>query len=501
MRKQLKTNHLKLKVAVLFIALLLTTSCDDFLDKKPQGQLLQTSFPVSAADALLVTNAAYASLRNWFYHSGGFPILDIMSDDARKGSSIADGFSTVGPYDNFTITRQQDGLDRWWNALYQGIKAANVVINSVPAVPMDANLKNRYLAEARFLRAIFYFDLVRAWGGVPLVTTPTPALDLVRATKDEVYALIINDLIFATQNLPEQSAYTANDLGRASKGAAKAYLAKVYLFKNDFTNAEKYTLEVINSAQYSLEPNFEDANGIAGNFGVESIFEIGARPTEGADTGGDQFANTQGIRGTPNRGWGFNRPSLNLINSFEANDPRKEGTVIFLGEILDGVKTIGDSATPDTTKVNGVAIEVECYNQKIWTPGSNVPATWGHHRRLMRYSDVLLMAAESSNENGKPAQALQFLNQVRKRARGGNNSILIDIAQTNKDLLRDIILDERRHELALEGHRFWDLVRTNKATTILGSLGFTNKYNLLPIPQTQIDISQGRLKQNDGWIN
>lgn len=501
MKAQLRGKYLTPKSIKLFFALFFLASCQDFLEKKPQGQLLQTSFPVSSNDALLVTNAAYASLRNWFYHSGGYPILDILSDDARKGSSVADGFSTVGPYDNFTITRQQDGLDRWWNALYQGIKAANVVTSSVPSIQMDTNLKNRYLAEARFLRAIFYFDLVRAWGGVPLVITPTPALDLTRATKEEVYALIVDDLTFASQNLSEQSAYASNDLGRASKGAAKSYLAKVYLFLNDFVNAEKYALEVINSAQYSLQTNFEDANGIAGNFGVESIFEIGARPTEGADTGGDQFANTQGIRGTPNRGWGFNRPSLNLINSFEANDPRKDGTVIFIGEILDGIKTIGDSATPDSTKLNGVTIEVECYNQKIWTPGSNVPASWGHHRRLMRYADVLLMAAESSNENGKPAQALQFLNQVRQRARGGNTSILPDITQTDKDLLRNIILNERRHELALEGHRFWDLVRTNKAATVLGSLGFTSKYNLLPIPQPQIDISQGRLKQNDGWIN
>jgi starch-binding outer membrane protein, SusD/RagB family len=501
MQKSLKIHSLKAKVGVLFVAFLLTTSCEDFLERKPQGQLLQTSFPVSASDALLATNAGYASLRNWFYHSGGFPILDIMSDDARKGSSIADGLSTIGPYDNFTINRQQDGLDRWWNALYQGIRTANVVIAAVPGITMDENLKNRYIGEAKFLRAILYFDLVRAWGGVPLVTTPTPPLDLARATKDEVYALIISDLIFAAQSLPEQSAYLENDLGRASKGAAKSYLAKVYLFTNDFANAEKYALEVINSGQYSLEADFKDASGIAGNFGVESIFEVGARPTEGTDTGGDQFANTQGIRGTPNRGWGFNRPSISLLNSFEPNDPRRDGTVIFLGEILDGVKTIGDSATPDTTKVGGIIVEVECYNQKIWTPGSNVPASWGHHRRLMRYAEVLLMAAEASNENGKSAQALQFLNQIRKRARAGNNAILPDVIQTNKDLLRDIILDERRHELALEGHRFWDLVRTNKAATVLGPLGFTSKYNLLPVPQPQIDLSQGRIKQNEPWIN
>lgn len=494
------TNHRVRSFAFLAL-MLISFSCQDFLDKKPQGQLLQTSFPLSQSDAVLATNAVYASLRNWYYHSGGYPILDIMSDDTRKGSSPADQFSTVGPYDNFTINTQQDGLDRWWAAMYQGIRAANIVTEYVPKITMPDAGKAQYLAEARFLRGIFYFDMVRAWGGVPLVTTPDPPLTLARATKDEVYAQVISDLTYAMDNLPEQSSYKGNDIGRATKGAAKSYLAKVYLFTGDFVNAEKYAIEVVNSGQYNLQSDFADATGINGNYGIESIFEIGAKPSDGTENGGDQYANTQGIRGSPNRGWGFSRPSPDFINSFEANDPRRDGSIIFLGEVLGGVKTIGDPATPDTTKVNGGIVEIECYNQKVWTPGDNTPSQWGHHRRLMRYADVLLMAAEASNENGKSAQALTYLNQVRKRARMGNNAILPDIAQTNKDLLRDIILNERRHELAMEGHRFWDLVRTGKAEAILGPLGYTSKYSLLPIPQSQIDISKGRLTQNPGWNN
>ncbi len=121
------------------------------------------------------TNAVYTAVRDWYYNSGGYPILDIMSDDAYKGSNTNDQLSTVGAYDNFTFTSTGDGLDRWWATLYQGIRWANVVIEKVPAIAMDTTLRNRYIGEARFLRGLFYFDLVRAWGGVPEVTSSDPS--------------------------------------------------------------------------------------------------------------------------------------------------------------------------------------------------------------------------------------------------------------------------------------------------------------------------------------
>jgi hypothetical protein len=222
---------------------------------------------------------------------------------------------------------------------------------------------------------------------------------------------------------------------------------------------------------------------------------------EGGENAGNQYANTQGVRGTPNRGWGFNRPSLDLQNSFEPGDPRMDATIIFLGEVLDGVEIRGDGSTPDEIKDDqGNVIEIECYNQKVWIPGETTVTQWGHNRRLMRYADVLLMAAEALNENDDPTGALIYLNRVRERARQGNGSILPDITETDKDALRDLIILERRHELALEGHRFWDLVRTGKAPEFLGPLGFVEgKHELLPVPQTEIDISQGLLEQNPNW--
>ncbi len=487
-------------VPVVLIVLSMA-SCSDFLEDEPQNYLTQEAFPTTASDALLATNATYTTLREWFYHSGGYPILDIMSDDAHKGSNPNDQGATLGPYDSFEFTPQQDGLDRWWNTLYLGVKRCNVVIELVPDIQMDPELRDRYIAEARFVRAQLYFDLVRAWGGVPLVTTTVPPAKLPRASAEEVYALIISDLESAISVLPEKSAYSADDAGRATKGAAKSLLAKVYMFRQEHDKAEPLLLEVINSGQYGLEPVFINANSVEGNNGIESVFEIGAMQLEGTGSGGNQYANTQGVRGTPNRGWGFNRPSVDLRESFEAGDPRLKGTIIDLGDVLDGITILGDGSTPDVTEdENGNVIEIECYNRKVWVPGTNTITQWGHHRRLIRYADVLLMAAECLNENGNPGQALIYLNQVRQRAREGNNSILPDITTTDPALLSDLILEERRMELAMEGHRFWDLVRTGKAPEVLGPLGFlTGKHELLPIPQNEIDISQGILVQNPNW--
>ncbi len=487
-----------------FILPIFLAGCSDFLQINPQGSLTQASFPVTSSDALQAVNAVYAGIRIWYFNTGGYPIFDIMSDDAYKGSNKNDQVATVGAYDNFTFTSTGDGLDRWWATLYQVIKWANVVIEKVPSIAMDTTLRNRYVAEARFLRGLCYFDMVRAWGGVPLVTSVNPPLHLGRASTTDIYNLIISDLEYAEAHLTLKSQHSSSDLGRATVGAADALLARVYLFRSDFANAELYAMKVIQSGEYSLEPNFLDANGVNGNNGVESVFEVEALPVDGWDGGGDQYGNTQGVRGTPNRGWGFSRPSIDLRKSFEPGDPRLKGTIIDLGDTIDGIYIKGDpdpSNDPVVT-VNGVGdtVNIQCYSRKVWTPGNDVPTQWGHHRRLTRYADVLLMAAEALNENNKSANALVYLNMIRDRARGGNISILPDITVTDQDSLRKIIYLERRHELAMEGHRFWDLIRTGDAASVLGPLGFvTGKNELLPIHQSEIDISQGTLTQNPGY--
>lgn len=491
-----KMTHKFLIISFLTIG---AFSCDDFLEKNPQGTPTQESFPTTTEDAILATNAAYSTTRNWSYHSGGFPITDIMSDDAYKGSNRNDGAATVGVFDNFSHTADLGLLNNWWSALYEGIKRANVVINEVPEIAMDGALQNKLIGEARFLRALYYFDMARAWGGVQLVETNAPPLNLEKSSQAEIFNFVETDLLAAIPVLNEKSEQASEDIGRATKGAARALLARVYLFQQDFENAEKYALEVINSMEYDLEEVYANANSVEGENGVESIFEVGALQIENTEGGGNQYANTQGVRGNPNKGWGFNRPSVDLRLAFETGDPRQDATIIELGEYIDGIEIIGDSDTPNEYD-NGYAIEIESYNQKVWVPGSTTIANFGHNRRIIRYSDVLLMAAEALNENNKPNEALVFLNEVRERARQGDETILPDITETDKDALREIILNERRVELALEGHRFWDLVRTGRTAEVLAPRGFVEgKHELLPIPQNQIDLSQGSLTQNDNW--
>src|SRR5688572_13608502 len=159
-------TEIKTKFRTILVTVILCTGCSDFLDKPLQGELTQRNFPVTANDALLATNAVYNILRVNSYHQGLFPILDIMSDDGFKGSNPDDASATVGTYDNFSHIATEGNISRWWNTLYEGIKRANVVIEKVPLIEMDAALRSRYIGEAMFLRALFYFDVVRAWGDV-----------------------------------------------------------------------------------------------------------------------------------------------------------------------------------------------------------------------------------------------------------------------------------------------------------------------------------------------
>lgn len=490
----MKQQYTPRYILLIACALLLTISCKkDFLEIAPQGSLTDAFFPNSANDALLAVNAVYGSLHNWNYHSGGFPILDILSDDSHKGSNPGDAARLV-LFDNYQFTATASDIYPWYSAMYLAVKAANVVIEKVPAINMNEGLKSRYIAEARFLRAMFYFNLVRTFGDVPKVTTVITERKLARSPKQEIYdEIILPDLIHAAQTLPDKTGYGTDEEGRATNFAAKALLAKVYLYLGNYTLAEQYALEVINSTQYDLMPDFADAFSVNGQYGQESIFEIGARPFETSAQGGNQFANTQGVRGVPNKGWGFNRPSINLINAFEAGDLRKDATVVFLGETIDGVYIQGDLSTQDTiyTDATNTAIkEIETYNQKVWTPGSTTVEQWGYNIRVLRYAEVLLIAAEASFRNGNIAQALDFTNQLRQRA---GLSLLTSIT------LNDIF-KERRAEMAMEGDRFYDLVRTGQAAEVLGPLGFqTNKHELFPLPQSEIDLSEGTLSQNPNW--
>lgn len=490
----------QLTLLLSFTVMLLAACEEEFLNKPLQNQLTQENFPSTDGDALAATNAIYETLRTGIYHRGFYPIDDIMSDDALKGSNPGDQAAELGPFNRFEHTVTNTFIINWWRGLYQGIRRANVVIDRVPRITMDQDLKKRYLGEARFLRALFYFDLARAYGDVPLITSSSPETAQSRSPVEEVYSLINADLRFAIDALPEKDQYPSGQLGRATKGAARALLGRAYLYQEVYDSAAFFSLEVINSGLYDLEPFYGDAFSVDHEFGIESVFEVGAIGVPGGiQAGSSDYATGQGVRGTPNRGFGFNRPSLNLINSFEDGDPRMDETVIFLGEVIDGIEILGDPATKNEyTDENGNPA-LETYNEKVWTPGTTVAESQGHNRRLIRYAEILLNAAEALNETGT-GDPLIYLNRVRERARQGDDSILPDITTTNQDELREIILEERRHELAMEGFRYWDVVRMGLGPEIFGPFGFeANKHELLPIPQSEIDLTQGRLTQNPGW--
>jgi len=434
---------------------------------------------------------------DWNFFSGGFPILDMLSDDAEKGSNPEDAVELL-TITNFTFNSSYVGFYRWYSSLYKTIKRANIVIDKVPEIAMDENLKNRLIAEARLIRALCYFDLVKAFGDVPKITTSTPPLKISRSSKIEIYNdIIIDDLKFAINHLPVKSSYTNKDIGRVTLGAARALLAKVYLYLNDFENTEKYVMDIITSGQYNLEPDFTNVFSSKNIHGIESIFELGAIDEMNRSLGGIQYGATQGVRGTPNKGWGFNRPSWNLINFFEKDDIRKDATIIFLGEVIDSILIIGDEDTPDITYTDETETEIkeiETYNQKVWVKGNTTQDQWGYNIHVIRYAEILLIAAEVLNENNKPSEALIYLNMIRRRAD------LTEISEQNIDLLRPLIWKERRAELALERDRFFDLIRQGRAGQVLGPLGFIEgKHELLPIPQIEIDLSEGNFTQNPGY--
>ncbi len=477
----------------LGLAVLLSASaCSDVIDRTPQGQYTLENFFQNEEQAVQSVNAVYNQLRQWSTHVFSFiGMTDIVSDDSDKGSLVSDGFF-LEEVDRFTHTATNVAPGTVWEGYYTGVFRANLAITRIPEVPeMDEDLRQRLIGEASFLRAYYYFNLVRWFGGVPLILDPFPQeLQIARAPVDEVYAQIESDLRTAIESLP--ASYSGTDIGRVTSGTARGMLAKAALTRMDYEQAATRALEVINSGEYALYPDYAGIFTDAGENSSESLFEVQAAAFE-IGGAGSQYNEVQGVRGTPNLGWGFNRPSDDLVSSFERGDPRREATILYVGEILpDGSGIVeGDPG-----------IEGERFNQKAWVPdhpggNGNGPG----NIRILRYADVLLIAAEALNEIGRPEEALTYLNMVRERARGGAN-VLPDVTTTDQAELRQAVWRERRSELALEQHRWFDLVRTNRSFEVMKPLrpNFTeNKNELFPIPQTEIDLSEGALVQNPGY--
>jgi SusD/RagB-like outer membrane lipoprotein len=393
-------------------------SCD--IETKPLGVLTAENFFQTPDQAVQATNATYSMLRDWQVHVFSWlGLTDIISDDATKGSVPGDaGF--LGDLDNLNLDPGNTAFSDPWSGYYKGIFRANVAIQGIGGSSIDAALKSRLIGENKFLRAYFYFFLVRGWGGVPLFTAPLKPSEYkqARATKAAVYAQIEQDLNDAITALPEWDQYAAADRGRASKGAARSMLAEVYLYQAKYEEAYSAANTVITSGKYSLFPSYETLFTQTGENSSESVFEVeaaalpgGSHEREGAAT---QYAEVQGIRSTPNTGWGFNTPSPELEDSYEPGDPRLEATILYPWELLpdgSGQVVYLNPSMPNNR-----------YNQKVFVSPSSLGGSGnsGVNIRRIRYADVLLVGAEAAARTNRAAQALNWLNLVRQRARGGH---------------------------------------------------------------------------------
>jgi hypothetical protein len=473
-------------LATLGLTLGITSSCSNYLDVSPQAQPTAEQFFQTQNDAALAVNSMYGKLREWnLVAFNWLSVTTLTSDDAEKGSVPGDA-DFLNDFTFFRLTATAGAVEGYWAGQYQLINLCNQVIQKVPPINMDAALKTRYVNEARFLRALAYFNLVRAYGDIPLQTKVAESaeeLNPTRTPKADVYAFIVDDLTSAAAALP--ASYGATDIGRATKGAALSLLAKAQLYQKNYAASLAASDQVL-TLGYSLAPNFYDMFRIRGENGPESIFEVQCTTLAGnCDASNSQWAECQMVR--PQFGWGFFNPTADLVNAFEPGDQRKLGTILERG-----------TTTPDGDVIDPNASNPR-YNMKAYVPNS-APKTCGYGRdqniRVLRLGEVLLLNAEAANELGQSAKALTALNRVRVRA--GLAALPSGLSQ---DGLRQAIWKERRVELALEyGDRYFDLVRTGRAATVLKAKGFVpNKNELMPIPLSQITLSGGKLTQNPGY--
>lgn len=470
------------RVAAGWLCLLValgTASCSDFLSTEPKGELTSGNFFKTPDHAIQATNATYSILREWPVHVFAWiGETDIASDDATKGSVPGDaGF--LGELDDLNFIADNAAFRTTWMGYYQGIYRANVALEGIPTISMDAELQARLIGENKFLRAYFYFFLVRAYGGVPLITAPLRPGEFFqpRATAEEVYALIEQDLLDAIEVLPES--YGAADVGRATSGAAQAMLAEVHLYQGEYADALQYAEDAINSGQYSLYPDYETLFTTMGENSSESVFEVqaavqpgsGCQPWQGCSN--SQYSQVQGIRGTPNTGWGFNTPSFDLEAAYEPGDPRLQATILYPWEMIpDGSERVVylNTAMPNPR-----------FNQKPFISPDNTGGSFnsGVNIRRLRYANVLLTAAEAAYQTGG-GMAATYLNMVRQRARGGQT---VTLGFTHEELAPSI-----QSVLGLTGSRvFARYVNPSSPAATAGLQGFAYGRNDDVEPPVHVD--------------
>ncbi len=475
------------KILIIIMAVASLTACkNSFLDLHPISQNDVNSFYKTPNDINQAVNSAYGSLQaNGEYGKDYVYIMEVSTDNSTL-ESITNGGGIYGDFDLYRVTASNPLLDEAWKTGYAGIQRCNIVLNRIDKIqPMADSVKAIRKGEVKFLRALTYFNMVRIWGNIPLVTTETTDPNLLfnqgPADVSSIYNQIITDLTDASSALLQS--YPSSDAGRATSGAAQSLLGKVYLTLKNYPMASQYLGNVINSKTYSLLPNYADIFNVITINNKESIFEV--QYIKGGLGEGSAYANlfapagdktlTGGVGAT----YGDNKPTADLVNAYEAGDTRKPATI---GSLADG----------------------RLYNKK-YLDKPFLDSDAGNHFFVLRYADVLLMQAESLNETSYDAtdadgHALFYLNTVRVRA-GLKRLIATDLP--DQVSFRKAIEKERRVELSFENHRWFDLVRTGRTQTVLNAGGGTFQladYRLVyPIPQSQLDANPSKIIQNPGY--
>jgi len=523
---------------ILSSALLLLTlnSCSDFLDKPVQGQEnLDTYFQNTEECEKQITGCYQSIFWDDWWQIANFQLLaDMCTDDMWMGNTTqtnSDYYDVVF----YTGNGHTNATSNYWQYRYKGILRTNVSIERIPDANIsDANLKARFIGEAKFIRAFHYFELVKNFGGVPIVdkmTMPNEVEGIVRQSVDSCYNFIINDLKDAIKVLPRRSEYSSSDIGRATKGAAQGYLAKVYLYQKKYELAEEVLNDMIKreGIDFDLLPDFGQVWDIDHNNSIESLFEVQYSDDPNYNIGG-RISVVCGSR--DDSGWSWGLPTSNLEKAFlDAGDTERLKWTI----IKDGATEIPGEPAVDSE--NPYVISASKHksgrvSRKLYEPQAKRPTNYdANHNplnyRLLRYADILLMHAEVENALGKDAEALISINKVRSRVH------LEPLTSTDTEL-RDDIRNERRLELALEGNRLYDLRRWDDDSghkmiaNVMGPNGTFVKYNteestdeyelsnqkeasdegsqfdenrdlLFPIPNSEVTMSNGTIVQNKNY--
>jgi hypothetical protein len=495
-------------VAGSFLVLTIA-SCKKWTDYNPKEdfRITELNYLTSESDYRTMAVSVYTPMQ-WLSQA---PLIgDIATNDAASGGENASDVLALQQIDDYTHTPVNNILTELWQSAYEGINRANYMHQYKQANPagntIDFAGKSALYGEVYFLRAYYYFHLVRFFGDVPLFVDKRLSLSesrtLQRAPKADVYAQIERDLTAAIAALPTVQVQK----GRITKYAAQALLGKVYLYQNKFDNAAQTLESVIAANAFSLVTDYGSQFLAAGENGPESVFEIQhsnnspyynwSGPNRGQGNFAVQMVGVRGLNGNANMpyasGWSFDLPTASLSNAFEAGDQRKSIAILDIEAYKTANPSFGITYLVAPYKNTGL------YNQKYHPrkgeTSGQVELNYKNNYRAIRYADVLLMAAEAFNRATTPndTKALQYVNMIRMRAFGDN---LHNITATGT-ALRQAIWNERRLELAMEGERFFDLVRTGEAVTKI--TGFqAGKHEVFPIPQAEVDISS--ISQNAGY--